>query len=773
MIYLDKINKIYINKNHVLKDVSLGFDNTEFVGILGPSGSGKTTLLNIIGGLDIYTSGDILVNGVSTSCFKEVEWDNYRGNSVGFIFQGYNLIEDLTVYDNIKLANSLNKKEINEEKIDEILTKVDMINYKKTRVSLLSGGEQQRVAIARALAKDPEVILADEPTGALDSTNSEIIINILKDIAKTKLVIMVSHNEKLVNTYCDRIIKMNDGKVIFDSSTSTIDKKKENNKLKRKKTSLSLKQSINMCFKTLTTRPIRALLTILSGCVGVLGVSLVLMFSSIVDNYIVDLQKSTLSNSPITIRSQVDNTDPYKEDVDYELYPDTRYINVTNQYISYYNHINKFDNNFIKYINELDKSLYNFMDYKTNVNINLLTIMNGSYKRVYTSKFTEISDDLEYIKNSYDVLDGDFPNDINEIAILVDRYNNIDISVLDSLGIDYKDIEKYTFDEIKEKEYKVILNDDIYKKDVSGLYRNYFSTVNYETLYNKSELTLKITGIIRVKKNASTNLYDNGILYTRKLSNYILENSNKSNIVIEQRQYGLDKNVLTGEPFEDDFSLYLTQTKEYQYQYLLQTLSAETQISSIRIYTDQFRNRLIINKYLEDYNIGKDSNNMVLYSDYMGDITREFDAFITILTNILIVFAAISLFVSTIMISIITYVSVVQRTREIGILRSLGSRRFDISIMINTETGILGLISGVIGVVSGVLLLQPIINVITNILKNNNVTTFDLTLLDLNKFSIASLIIIVIGNVILMVIGGLIPSIVAANKKPVEAIKGL
>lgn len=771
MIKLNKINKVYNKTNHVLKDISISFNKNEFIGIFGPSGCGKTTLMNIIGGIDSYDTGDFYINKELVTKYKEKDWDYFRGNAVGFIFQNYNLLGNLSVYDNVLMGFDLTSSKVNDINglIDEVLTRLDILKLKNTKVKLLSGGESQRVAIARALVKNPAIILADEPTGALDSKNAEEILKILKDISKDRLVIMVSHNQASIDMYCDRKINLLDGKIISDQ---VLNSKSDNQKtINIKKTRLSLVSALKIGFKTMLSKPFRTLLTVLSGCVGVLGFSLVLMFSSIVEDYMVDLQKNTLSNSPITIRSQVDNTDPYKENKDYPIYPDDRFINVTNLYTSYYNHINKFDEEFMNYLEDIDKSLYNFMDYKSNVNINLLTIMNGNYKRVQTSRFNEISEDIAYLQTQYDVLEGSLPTSENEIAILVDRYNNIDISVLDSLGIDYLGIDKYSFEDILTKEYRVILNNDIYLKTGDDLYTNFFTSNNYELLYNNSDITLKISGIIRASSKSSTTIYDSGILYSRKLSDFILENSNLSNIVVDQKRLGFSKNVLTGLEFVDEETTFYTRTKEYSYQVLMQNLSSQRQISTIRIYTDDFRSRVLINDYLDNYNLDKESKEKVLYSDYMGNITREFDAFISVLTKVLVVFALISLFVSTILIGIITYVGVVERTREIGILRSLGARRKDISLMFNVETSLVGFTSGIIGVLGGLSLLKPIINLITKVLKDNNVTTFDLTLLDLSKFNPLNLLIIIFGSILLSVIGGFIPAYVASRASIVDAIR--
>lgn len=769
MLELININKTYGKNVNALKNINLKFNSKEFVAIIGPSGCGKTTLLNIIGGLDGYNSGDLKIEHTSTASYREKDWDYYRGNEIGFVFQNYHLLSHLTVYENVKLALTMQSKK-DKAKILDALNQVGLKSHLHKYPHQLSGGECQRVAIARAIVNNPRIILADEPTGALDSKTSLQVMEILKTLAKDHLVIMVTHNEVLAHQYASRIIALKDGEVISDSNPTEINQ--DIKPIKRKKTSLSLMSAILLSFRHLLNKKIKTTAMIIAGSIGIIGLCLVLIFANIVNNYMVNLQKNTLANSPITIRSTVNNEDPYKEVPNYKLYPEDDIINVTNLYTSYYNHVNKFDEQFLNYLEALDSSLYNIIDYKTGLNLKILTIMNNNYKKVSTSRFTEMSDDIAYLETQYDVLAGKLPTEVGEIAILVDRYNNIDVSVLDSLGIDYQNKKTYTFSEMMQKEYRVILNDDAYLRNSNGTYINLFNySSQLESLYNKSELVLKISGIIRISPRAVTNLYDNGILYSRKLTEYVVNNANESMIVKEQKQYGLTKDMLTGQPFEDYESIYSKTTKEYQYEVWLGELCAHPVINTIRIYTDTFRNRVVINDYLEAYNTNQPDDAKIRYSDYMGDITREFDVFINVLTNILVAFAAIALIVSTIMVAIITYISVIERTKEIGILRSLGARKVDIGLLFIIETALIGLISGVIGVGGGVTLLKPIINIITKVLKENNVTTFDLSLLNLNQFNKSYLLLIILGSVVLMMLAGLIPALIAAHKKPVKAIK--
>lgn len=766
MLELNNISKEY-DKRLVLKDVNLSFPKNNFVCIVGPSGCGKTTLLNIIGGLDLANGGHVIYNKKEINKFSEKQLDSYRNLNIGFIFQNYNLINNLTVYENVEmplLLLGLSKK-ARRIKIHNILKKLGIEIYKNKKPLQLSGGEQQRVAIARALVNDPNIILADEPTGALDSKTALEIMDLIKAISTNKLVIMVTHNERLATTYADRIINMQDGKILSDKELNQ-DKKDTHQLKETKKFKGLLLRGIKISLRNLQTKKIRSLLTILAGSIGIMGLSLVLFFSNIINNYITDIQKNTLSNYPITIYSVVDNTNPYEENPNYEAYPDDGIINVVNDMASYYGHVNRFDENFLNYLGKMDTSWYNLIDYKTGVDLKIITQKAGTYMKVNQYRFTEMSDDVDYLKTQYELIAGDFPEDKTDLMLVVDRYNNIDAAILSYLGIEYEGISNYTFDELNAKEYKLILNDEYYQK-INGLYVS-SSYSNYQNLYENSDITLRIKGIIRPAKGGNISLYSSGVLYSAKLTDFVVSSANESDIVKEQKEYGLTKDVRTGLPFVDYISVFSRTTKEYQYESWLGELSAHPEISTIKIYTDTFNKRVQINNYLQAYNNGDDN---IEYYDYMGDITNEFNTFILILTRVLIVFSSIALLVASIMTGVIMYVSVVERTKEIGIFRSVGFRRIDISNIFNLETGLMGFVSGIIGVISSVILLKPIITFISKILQENNVKTFDLSLLDLNKFRIEHLLIVVFGSVLLSIISGLIPALIAAHKDPVKALR--
>lgn len=773
MIKLEQVKKIYKSTDKstlALDDVSLTFKKTGFVSILGPSGCGKTSLLNIIGGLDRLTAGTMYFAGKDVAKFHGRDWDDYRKNSVGFVFQSYNLIPALNIEENLILAlaaKGVKKKQIKEE-IKNSLERFSLYDQRKKNPHQLSSGQQQRVGIIRALLKSPKIILADEPTGALDSKTALEVMEVLKEASKTCLVIVVTHNEKLANTYADRIINLLDGKVIIDSDLSKeneITKKPELNSPKFKFLSMFI-----LTWRHLTQKLIRSLLIILANSIGVIGVCLVLTISSGVKKYIIDIQKETLANSPITIRSTADNTNPNIEVEDLELYPTDEVIHIVSRYEAYYNHINIFSEDFLEHLNELDSSLYNIIDYKTVLDMKILSNTHNQLRKVSTYKFMMIGEEDEYLSSQYDCLYGSLPKGKGELAILVDKYNSIDVSVLNYLGIDYEGLNSYTFAQITNKEYKVILNDQYYYERPDGAY-TYYNSSQYPTLYqNEENITLKITGILRLNKDAKTNIYESGILYTKALRDFLITDANSSNIGQAQLAWGMDKNVFTGQSFVDTISINGTVTKEYQYEGQLADLGLIDEISTIRVYTDNFEARVAINEYFKAYNENVPFEERILYYDYMGDFSREFDAFIEILTKTLMIFALIALFVSSIMIGIITYISVMEKIREIGILRSLGYEKGFVRRLFNTQNGLIGCLAGLIGIFSGSFLMKPIVQMIITIMENNSITTFNISHLSFSSFGIGYFAILILANMSLAVIAGSIPASRASRLKPVDAI---
>ncbi len=774
MIKLIDVCKIYKTKDietNALKNINIEFDNKGFTFILGPSGSGKTTLLNIIGGLDKANTGDILIDDISIKDYSSKKFDEYRNTSVGFIFQQYNLIDHLNVYDNIALPLRIQHIKIKDIKksVDNLLDKFGLSDKKNKYPNQLSGGEKQRVAIARALVTEPKIILADEPTGALDSKNSETIMEELKEISKTRLVVMVSHSEELASLYADRIIRLKDGEVVSDD---VINKKEDINfeKEKRKFKFISLLTSIKLSFRNMYTKWIRTLLTILATSVGIVSTTLVLMVSNSMTNYTEFAQKQALGSYPITITSRLNETDEI-ENKNYEEYPSSNIIHVTNEYTSYYKHVNIFDGAYLDYVKALDKNLYTVIDYGSSLNMHILSHTNTGYDFLSTSSYLKsLNKDSNYLSEEYDLLYGSkYPSAYNEVALVIDKNNCIDAYVLDYLGIDYKDIDSYTFEEMCNKEFKVISNNQYYKYDAVN--DKYTYNYEYEDMYNNSSITLKISAILRIKKNATTKLYSTGLLFTNELEDMMHSDAVSSDIVVAQLAYGTDKNVFTGKPYEDREYDFQTLTKEYQLESNLRSIGYYYNISSIRIYTDKFENRNLIKKFLQAYNIHKDSEKQVIYRDYMGTITEEFEKFVKILTNVLIIFSMISLIVSSIMIALLMYISVVERTKEIGLLRCLGFSKTNVGTIFLTEASVIGFTSGVIGVIIARVAIKPILNFVSNVVEDlysNDYDISELTRLDMNITQIGMLI---LGAALIAILAALIPSIVASVKEPVKAIR--
>lgn len=757
--------KVGNSKNRVLNDISLEFKNKEFVSILGPSGCGKTTFLNILGGLDIPTSGEVYINDICTKEFSALKLDYYRNSVIGFIFQNPSLIQNLTVRENVEIALQLSgiSKRERKEKVSKILKKVNIEHLAKKKAKFLSGGEQQRVAIARAIVNDPKIILADEPTGALDSKNSKDVMDILKQLADEFLVIMVTHNEELANEYSTRIIKMFDGKIIFDVCKKT---NNENKEVKIKKTRMPFKLSFSLSLKNLYSKIVRTLLTAFAGCIGIVGVALVIAVSSGVTEYIDKVQTSSLESYPVIIRSSTVVSSSGNIISNREEFPSDNVLTITNS-ITNYQHVSKINEDFVNHLQKLDKDKYTVIDYSKTINFKLLRENEKGIQSVSTSYFSEMIDDNEFMNTQYDVIYGKLPMEVNEIALVVDSYNSISASILSALGIDYER-ETYTFDEILNVTYKLIENDDFYYYDETNDRYRTRSISEYWNLYNNSKVELKITGILRENPNCNFPLYSSGIVYTSKLTNYILESANKSAVVIDQIKYGIEKRVVTGKPYVESESLTTSTTKEYQYENDLITFGAIAPVTRINIYSESFSDRNYIEQYIKESKEYKASKN-ISYYDYMSGVSKDFATFIEILTKVLIIFALISLFVSSIMIAIITYISVLERNKEIGLLRCLGARKIDIIKVFCSETVLIGLLSGIFGIILAVILKQPINNLVENIIKNNlSLNPFKESFVEYN---VSTIILLIVGSVLVTLIAGLVPSIIASFKQPAKVMK--
>ena len=863
MLQLKRITKNYLsgdNEVKALKGIDLEFRESEFVSILGQSGCGKTTLLNIIGGLDRYTSGDLLINGKSTKEFKDKDWDTYRNHSIGFVFQSYNLIPHQTVLANVELALTISGvgKEERRKRAKEALEKVGLGDQLNKKPNQMSGGQMQRVAIARALVNDPDILLADEPTGALDSATSVQVMEILKEISKDRLIIMVTHNPSLAEKYSSRIIKLLDGKVIDDSNPYSSNKDdKERIKTKKEKTgkaSMKFKTAIQLSLNNLMTKKGRTFLTSFAGSIGIIGIALILSLSNGMQNYIDRVQEDTLASYPITIQeatidmsSMIETMMGNGEETEHEdgkIYS-RAIVNDMLETVS-----NKIQTNnleeFRKYLEsgETDiKDYINAIQYEYNLDLNIYkqgddgkiqqvnpsivfeklgfgdmisaqqnSMMSSGITMTQTDVWTEMLDNKELLESQYDVLAGKWPTKYNEVVLIVDENNEISDYTLYSLGI--KDVnelsdamekikngekieasekESYSYEDLLNYKFKIILNTDYYKK-VGNAWQDMSEDTKYmEELVNNAE-EIQIVGIIKPNEQTVTSSGAGLIGYNKELKEYVINKINDTEIVKEQKE-NPNINVFTGLEFSKDsestfdFSQLSNEQKTYmatltqeELAELMTTYTSNVNAtyennlsklgvvdlnkpSTINIYPKDFEAKDMIITRISEYN-NKQTNdgkeeNVINYADIVGIMMKSISKIIDAISYALIAFVGISLIVSSIMIGIITYISVLERTKEIGILRSIGASKKDISRVFNAETLIVGLIAGLIGIGATLLLNIPInigIKAIAGIYG-------------IAKLPTTGAIILVIISIVLTMIAGLIPAKFAAKRDPVEALR--
>ena len=755
MLELKKIKKDYKTGDfiqHALKNIDLSFRENEFVAILGPSGSGKTTLLNIIGGLDRYTTGDLIIDGKSTKKFKDKDWDAYRNHAVGFIFQSYNLISHISVLENTMMGMTLSGVSFRERKRKalELLDKVGLKDHAYKKPNQLSGGQMQRVAIARALANDPKIILADEPTGALDSKTSMQIMELIKEISKDKLVIMVTHNKELAENYASRIVNMKDGEIIGDSNP--IDDNVKTGNLKITKTSMSFLTALKLSFENIKTKKGRTILTSFASSIGIIGIALILSLSNGFNIEVENFEQDSLSQSPIMITNQTvqmdENTlNELKGDNEKEKYPSEKMVYSKNDISDTIIHTNKITDDYVNYIDKMDMDNISGISYLKGTNTILLSKNGDDYKFLndnsssFTSNILPYSPSDSLIDKNYDVLAGKVTDEAG-LVLFVDSYNRISSSLLESLGLD----DSASFEDILNKEIKVIFNDDYYKK-ING---NFILENDLEKLYDSEEsVSIKIMAIVRGKEDKELITGSSGLYYTSALAGEVISKNKNSLIVKEQEK--LDYNVLTHQKFDENT------TKDS----VLGYLGADVLPMAIYIYPKDFDTKDKITDYLDEYNDGKDEEDVIQYTDMAEMISSLSGNIMDAITIVLIAFSSISLVVSSIMIGIITYISVLERTKEIGVLRALGARKKDITRVFNAETFIIGIFSGLLGVAIAYLLTIPTNKIIEDLSGLAGVA----------KLNPIHSIILIIISLTLTVIGGFIPSKMASRKNPVEALR--
>ena len=784
---------------HALKGIDLEFRRTEFVSVLGHSGCGKTTMLNIIGGLDRYTDGDMLIDGVSTKKYKDVDWDTYRNIRIGFVFQSYNLIQHLSILDNVAMAMTLSGVPLAERKrrAEEALRTVGLEEQIKKLPNQLSGGQMQRVSIARAIVNNPEIILADEPTGALDSATSIQVMDLLKEISRTKLVIMVTHNQELAEKYSTRIVSVKDGEIVGDtmpydgSEDETIAEKSEEfnatakeKKKKLKKTSMSYSTAIKLSFKNLMTKKGRTLMTSIAGSIGIIGVCLVLAISNGFSGYVEDLQKTVLSGYPVQIAQETLDTNVLLNmfmggtsgSDKKQRYPDGDTIYQYNALDMITGAIiqNDFGQEYIDYVAKVEENgwassvTYSYGMNMTVVGKTVSLLGNVSYKQVNSSGSFSFSMDMEdpqpnigwsemiggedFIMSQYDLIAGSFPQNKNQVVLVVDSYNQSNISVL--LGLGFKPTQsKVSFDDVLGTKLRVVANDDLYIEGEDGYFEAKSSDAQLKALYEAPEsdtnLEIEVVGVLRPKEGTQLALLSSGINYTSELTQYLLEVNSQSQVALAQAQ-NTEKDVTTGNAF----------TETSTYRKAMQKLGGDNTPTGMNIYPKDFEGKEAILSYLDAWN-AENPDEKVVYVDMSEMATSMLNEIIRLISIVLVAFAAISLVVSSVMIGIITYVSVVERTKEIGILRSLGARKIDISNVFNAETFIVGLLAGVIGVIVTYILSLPINLIINHLVEINNLCVL----------SPWHALLMIVVSFVLTLIAGLVPSSVAAKKDPVEALR--
>lgn len=864
MLKLENINKDYISGDttvHALKNINIEFRESEFVSILGQSGGGKTTLLNIIGGLDRYTSGDLIINNKSTKNFKDRDWDAYRNYSVGFVFQNYNLIPHQTVLANVELALTLSgvSKKERKQKAIKALEDVGLKEQIHKKPNQLSGGQMQRVAIARALVNNPDIILADEPTGALDTHTSVQVMEILKKISKDKLVIMVTHNPELAEKYSTRIVRILDGTIMNDSNPYTSEKKEAEKSKEKRRTSMKFFNALNLSLNNLMTKKGRTILTSFAGSIGIIGIALILALSNGIQNYIDKVEEDTLSSYPITIEESTIDTSAMIEKMmdennDEEDRPQDKIYskNIMSEMISTLS--NKMENNNLTelkhYLEQEDNEIAknsNAIQYGYNLNLNLykedtsngvvqvnpstvmdsmgmgsmreaqenspMAMVSSSFSTMNNDAWTEMLDNEKLLHSQYDLIAGSWPKSYNEVVLIVNENNELNDYVLYTLGLkDQEELSKqwekakkgenvdkeeettYSYDELLKLSFKLILNSDYYEKQ-GNLWIDQSEDDDFMKEKIANAENINVVGIIKQNEQSTATAMNGGIGYLKDLKEYVINKTNEADIVKEQKENS-ETNVFTGLEFpksgeksEFNFSNLsneqkmaisqmsteeiakvmdtYTKNQNASYENNLKTLGAIDldKPSSILIYPKTFESKELIAKAIEDYNKKQRDNgkeeNTITYTDLVGAMMSSITNIIDAVSYALIAFVSISLVVSSIMIGIITYISVLERTKEIGILRAIGASKKDISRVFNAETFIIGLISGMIGVGITLLLTLPINSIIyalSGVAIHATVSVTQATVL----------VLISLG---LTILAGLIPAKMASKKDPVEALR--
>ncbi len=780
MLELKDIRKTYHVgdiETKALDGISVAFREREFVAILGTSGSGKTTCLNIIGGLDQYDSGDLRIKGKSTRDFRDSDWDAYRNNSIGFVFQSYNLIAHLSIVANVELGMTLSgvSREEKHRKALEALEKVGLKEHLHKKPNQLSGGQMQRVAIARALANDPEILLCDEPTGALDSTTSIQIMDLIKEVAKDKLVIMVTHNPELADQYADRIIRFSDGKIIDDSHPHAERPKEDQFRLK--KTSMKLRTALHLSFNNLYTKKGRTFLTAFASSIGIIGIAVILSLSTGFQAEINDFQAGAMAEFPVIISqaTQEVNMEEYMQESEIwhdrvtgtGEYADTKGVQLVDSSAAIKRHTNKLEGEFADYLGKISPDICGSIGYVRIANMNLVRktedgyvpvsfagpMMSGKMSGMTSTSSMGLScypDSLRgesYLEKNYELLAGSYPASETDVVLVINTRNELEKSMIEQLGFRLEEGQtEVMFDEIVGTSFRVIDNNDFY---VTTQYGTFLPGTDYEAMYrSEAGFDVRIAGIVRAKKGTSMSMLAAGIAYSDALTKRIIDAGIKSDIV--KAQQASDINIMTMQEFN-----------EGEKEQFIAYLGGSSVPYMVLLFPSSFEAKDAVVAYLDAYNEGRAEEDVVTYTDLAGTMSSMTSGIMDGITIVLVAFAAISLVVSMIMICIITYTSVIERTKEIGILKALGARKKDITRVFDAETMILGVFSGLLGVFIAWLCTFPINSVINRFAG----------LTGASHLQLKHALILVIISTVLTVLGGHIPAKMASKKDAVEALR--
>ncbi len=785
MLQLEKVSRIYETgelKQTALNEVSICFSKNEFVAILGPSGSGKTTLLNIIGGLDRCDHGDLVINGKSTEKFTDWELDAYRNKSIGFVFQSFNLIPHLSILDNIQMGMILGGVPSLERKkrAMNLLKRVGLSDQAHKRPCQLSNGQMQRVAIARALANNPDIILADEPTGSLDSQTGEQTIELIREMAENKLVIMVTHNEEIAKKFADRVIILRDGSIASDSRVAN--ESDPHSELQIKKTRMDFPTALKLSATNILTKKWRTALTVLASSIGIVGIFLVLSLSSGFGKQLADFEAQTLSTFPIMVSQTTVDIDSQN----YQRFEsEMRLSDAEELFIYPYDpsdeiliHNNDLSDEYLEYVESIDPKLLSGFTYTRHVNMNLVAGYGEMAKTIDQTQvnFTSYPENLDpespgYLESNFDLVAGSFPRKPTDLVMIVKQDNRVSKGVLQALGVDYNR-EKIAVEDIVGLRIKAVSNDDFYVKNGMRFSPKTSMSDLIELYYGEVGILLEISGIIRAKEQIKFSVLDEGLAYSDRLARMFIEDAMKSEIVKAQKE--LYVNILTGEQFASDLFNVLSVippditsrliggiTLPVTKRNTLQKLGAFETPVSVVLYPKDFKSKQKVLDYLDVWNEGKSDEDRVIYIDLASTITGLLDGVLSASTIVLLSFAMISLAVSLIMIGIITYISVTERTKEIGILRALGARKIDVARVFNAENFIIGAFSGILGIFIASLLILPVNSIIERMTGLPDVAYLN----PLFALGLAG------ASVILTILGGLIPAKMAARKDPVEALR--